>query len=208
MRNYSATTFVTVILALAMSMPTGAAVDTAPGQNKLLCFDGTTDGGFGGLCSLNSNGAKGPATLNNTDNISTGDYAGVYIQNSTVVGQQLSSITQLGYHYSGTITPTPGSLSLNLPIDVNGDHTTDFYAFIDAFYCPGNSGHVDVINDTNCGIYAGGVIFYPNWAAFVAAYPTATVASTALPFVIAERTPVEGPAIWTVGSVILGKPGK
>jgi hypothetical protein len=49
---------------LAVSMPASAsAPSTAPGQNKLVCFDGTTDGGFGGVCTLKANGAKGPATL-------------------------------------------------------------------------------------------------------------------------------------------------
>jgi len=200
-----------VALAAMLTMSTtssAAAVDTAPGQNKLQCFDGTTDGGFGGICTLKANGAKGPATLDNTDSNPNGDYSGVFIQNTTLSGQLLTSVTQLSYSYSGTTVPTPGDLSLNLPIDTNGDHVTDFYAFIDAFYCPGVGGHVDVIHDSACGIFAGGVVFYPNWAAFVSAYPGARVTSTALPFVIAERTPAEGPAFWTVSNVTLGKPGK
>jgi hypothetical protein len=191
-----------------MAFAAGNGVDTAPGQNKLLCFDGTTDGGFGGVCTLNSNGAKGPATLDNTANNPSGDYAGVYVQNTTMSGQPLSSITQLSYQYTGTISPLPGDLSLNVPIDTNNDHVTDFYAFIDAYYCPGTDGKVDVIHDANCGIWAGGVVFYSNWAAFVAAYPGAVVTSTALPFVIAERTPAEVPAVWRVNNVTLGKPGK
>jgi hypothetical protein len=205
--SISIRTFVAFGAILAMSIP-AFGVDTAPGQDKLLCFDGTTDGGFGGVCTLNSNGAKGPATLNNTDSNPAGDYAGVYIQSTTLSGQLLTSVKQLGYQYSGTTTPTPGDLSLNLPIDTDGNHVNDFYAFIDAFYCPGVGGKVDVIHDANCGIYAGGVLFYPNWAAFVAAYPGATIATTALPFVIAERTSAEGPALWTVKDVTLGKPGK
>jgi hypothetical protein len=75
---------------------------TAPGQNKLLCFDGTTDGGFGGVCTLKANGAKGPATLNNTDSNAAGDYAGVYYANTTMSGQALGAVTQPGYTYSGT----------------------------------------------------------------------------------------------------------
>src|SRR5258708_6147940 len=68
---------------------------TAPGQNKLLCFDGTTDGGFGGICTLKANGATGPATLDNTDSNPKGDYAGVYFANTTMTGQTLGNITQL-----------------------------------------------------------------------------------------------------------------
>jgi hypothetical protein len=201
--------YASLILALATMVAVSAApVPTAPGQNKLLCFDGTTDGGFGGTCTLKANGAKGPAYLDNTDSNAAGDYSGVYTQNTTLAGQTLGSVTHLGYKYSGTIVPKPGNLSLNVPVDTNGDGITDFYLFIDAFYCPGVSGAVDVIHDPACGIYVGGTTFFVNWAALVAAYPTATVATDALPFVIAERTPAEPSAFWTVSNVTLGKPGK
>lgn len=146
---------------------------TAPGQNKLQCFDGTTDGGFGGTCTLKANGAKGPATLNNTDTNAAGDYAGVYFANSTMTGQPLGSVTQLSYSYTGTTAQGPGDLSLNVPVNLTGGTTTDGYLFIDAFYCPGVRGNVDVINDSGCGMYYGGVTFYPNWAAFIAANPAA-----------------------------------
>ena len=175
-----------------------AAPSTAPGQNKLLCFDGTTDGGYGGVCSA-GNGAKGPATLNNTDSNPAGDYSGVYIQNSTLVGQLLKNVTQLGYNYTGTTTPTPGDLSLNLPLSTGG------YAYVDAYYCPGTSGVVDVINQSNCGIWYNNTE-YANWAALAAAYPTATVSDIA--FIVAERTPGEASAMWTVGNIKLGKAGK
>jgi hypothetical protein len=198
---------------LAIATALGAAPGhkpppVAPRQNKLLCFDGTTDGGFGGICTLKANGAKGPATLNNTDTNAAGDYAGVYYATTTMAGQPLGSITQLSYTYSGTTVPGPGNLSLNVPISTTGGSTTDAYLFIDAAYCPGVGGSVNVITDSACGIYYGGVTFYPNWAAVVAAYPAATVATDALPFVIAERTPAEGPALWTVANVTLGKPGR
>jgi hypothetical protein len=208
--------FVALAVLLAVSIASSAAADglsTAPGQNKLLCFDGTTDGGFGGICTLKANGAKGPATLNNTDSNPAGDYAGVYILDSTLFGQLLTGVTQLGYHYSGITVPTPGDLSLNLPVSITGGTATSAYAYIDAFYCPGVGGVVDVINDSNCGIWYGSPsppigVFYANWAAFVAAYPGARVATDNFMFVIAERTPAEGPAFWTVSNVKLGKGGK
>lgn len=209
-----ALTFVAVAAMLAVtSSAVAAGPSTAPGQNKLLCFDGTTDGGFGGICKLTSSGAKGPATLNNTDTNVNGDYSGVYILDSTLFGQPLSNVKQLSYNYSGSTVPTPGDLSLNLPVNITGGNTTDAYAYIDAFYCPGVVGQVNVITDPNCGIWYGSPsppvgIFYANWAAFAAAYPGATVATDAYMFVIAERTPAEGPAFWTVSNVKLGKGGK
>jgi|ERR1035437_1108053 hypothetical protein len=208
---FNAVTVAALAAALAVAMPAMAAgtpVSTPPGQNKLLCFDGTTDGGFGGICTLIGKGAKGPATLDNTDSNAAGDYSGVYIANTTLSGQLLSKVTQLSYNYTGTTVPTPGDLSLNVPLDTNNDGVTDLYAFIDAAYDPGTGGRVDVIHDVVCGIYVGGTDFYPNWAALVAAHPTWKVATDAVPFVIAERTPSEGPAFWTVSNVTLGKGGK
>jgi len=196
----------TVVVSLLASTAF-AAVSTAPGQDKLLCFSGTTDGiTYGGTCTLKGNGAKGPAVLSNTSSDPDGDYSGVYIQSSTLNGQLLSNVAQLGYTYSGTVTPTPGDLSLNVPLNLTGGTTTDAYAFIDAYYCPGTAGKVDVIHDSNCGIWVNGVE-YANWAALVTAYPTATVSSD-LAFIVAERTPSEPAATWTVSGVTLGKPGK
>lgn len=206
--------FAAVAGMLVMAIPAGATAPvTAPGQNKLLCFDGTTDGGFGGVCTLKANGAKGPATLDNTDTNPNGDYSGVFIQNTTITGQTLGNITQLGYTYSGITSPTPGDLSLNVPVDTDGNGKNDAYLFIDAFYCPGTSGVVNIISDATCGIFVNSVE-YPNWAALVAAHPTWTVTASGenfvgtLPFVIAERTPSEASAFWTVSNVMLGKGGK
>src|SRR5581483_11316517 len=91
------------------SIALAATNPAAPGQNKLVCFDGTTDGGYGGTCTV-SNGAKGPATLDNTDNNVNGDYAGVYIQNSNLMGEILGQVSQLSYSYTGTTAPMPGDL--------------------------------------------------------------------------------------------------
>lgn len=198
-------TYTAAVAMVSMALTASAAAPvTAPGQNKLQCFDGTTDGGFGGICTV-SNGAKGSATLDNTDTNPNGDYAGVYIENSTLLGQTLSNVTQLSYNYTGTVSPLPGDMSLNVPIDITGDSATDGYAFVDAYYCPGVGGFVDVINDPNCGIWFLGTE-YANWAALAAAYPAATVSDIA--FVIAERTPSEPAALWTVNNVKLGKAGK
>lgn len=195
---------------LAFALPAGAtAPSTAPGKNKLQCFDGTTENlGYGGTCTT-SNGAKGPATLTlNSDN-PNGDYAGVYTLESKVYGTALTNLTQLSYQYTGTIAPQPGNLSYNMPVNSTGTGTTtDAYLFIDAYYCPGVDGEVDILNDPNCGIYYNGVNFYANWAALVAAYPNATVAADNYVFIVAERTPSEPSAVWTVNNVKFGKPGK
>src|SRR5258708_3967691 len=128
MRNLilRATPLVTAMAILAVSLPVSAAAPaTAPGINKIQCFDGTTDGGFGGTCNLNSKGAKGQATLALNSSNPTGDYAGVYTLESKLYGTGLTNLTQLSYQYTGTIAPQPGNLSYNIPIDTNGDSVTD-----------------------------------------------------------------------------------
>jgi hypothetical protein len=198
-----------IIVVLAMAMPVSAAAPTtAPGQNKLQCFDGTTDGGFGGTCTLNSSGAKGSATLDLSSSDPAGDYAGVFTADSNLYGALLTDVTQVSYHYTGTIAPQPGNLSYNIPIDTDGDGSTEFYAFVDAFYCPGVNGVVDIVNDSVCVIYEGGVTPRANWADLLAANPGAKVATDNFVFVIAERTPSEPSAIWTVNNVKFGKAGK
>jgi hypothetical protein len=155
-----------IAVSAALTGMLGIAGVALAATNTLTCFSGTTDGGtpaYGGTCTINSNGT---VTLANTSSNPNGDYAGVYYSNSTLVGQSLSSVTQLGYTYTGTKTPTPTELSLNFLV---GPGNTD-YAYIDAFYCPGTAGVVDVIHDPVCGIWYQGVE-YANWAAFVAAHP-------------------------------------
>jgi hypothetical protein len=194
-----------------ITAPTGNpsfAVATAPGQNKLQCFAGPTDLTiYGGSCTINSNGAKGSATLDLSDGDADGEYAGVYTLESTVYGALLTDLTQLSYHYSASTTPLPGNLSYNIPIDEDGNGSTDFYAFVDAFYCPGTNGVVNITTDAACGIWAENVQ-YPNWAALLAAYPGARVATDAFVFVVAQRTPAEPLAVYTVSNVKFGKAGK
>ncbi len=204
-------TAATIASMFAFAIPAGASAPaTAPGQNKLVCFDGTTDVGsiYGGHCTLNSNGAKGSATLALNSTNPNGDYAGVYTLESKLYGTALSNVTQLSYQYTGTITPGPGNLSLNVPVSTTGGSVTDAYLFIDAAYCPGVGGLVDVIHDSNCGIYYNGTTFYPNWAAVIAAYPSAAIATDNFAFIVAERTPSEPAAVWTVNNVKFGKGGK
>lgn len=207
MKRFVSTAALISLFAFALTA-SAEAPSTAPGQNKLQCFDGTTDTGFGGICTLNSNGAKGSATLDLTSDSATGDYAGVYTLESKLYGTLLSDLTQLSYHYTVSIDPQPGNLSYNMPVDTNADGGTDAYLFIDAYYCPGVEGLVDIINDPNCGIYYNGTDFYANWAALLAAYPDAMVATDQYVFIVAERTPSEPSAVYTVNNVKFGKAGK
>lgn len=185
-----------------------SAQATGSGQsNKLQCFAGPTDGSaYGGVCTLTGSGANVKAVLNNTDNNPNGDYSGIYLPATSLSGAPLKKVTQLGYTYTsaGNVMPTPGSLSLNVPIDTDGNGATDYYAFIDAAYCPGTGGVVDVIRDANCGIYLNNN-YYANWAALVAAYPAAKIATDDVPFIIAERTPGQQAVSWTITNVKLGK---
>jgi hypothetical protein len=175
----------------------GTASIALAASNTLTCFSGTTDGGtYGGTCTL---GPGGTATLANNSSNPNGDYSGVYYSNSTLQGQTVSSVTQLGYHYTGTKTPTPTELSLNFTI------STGDTVFVDAAYCPGVGGTVDVINDPACGIYVNGSTFYPNWAAFVASLPGGTTI-TDTPFIVAERVPSDVSQTWTVSNLQLGGP--
>jgi hypothetical protein len=172
------------------------------GGNPLRCFDGTTDtangqtGGavYGGVCARTANGA----VLDNSAAVGSGDYSGVYYKTSSLSGKLLGDVTQLSFNYTGV--PTAGSPRISLPIDVTGNGTTDFYAFIGAFYCNDGAGLVDPIHDSTCTIfYTGGPVSGdPNWAAFVAAHPTWHVG--AIPFVIADDA-----GLWTVSNVHLGE---
>jgi len=193
----------------AASAPFAAPPATAPGKNKLKCFDGPSEGApQGGACTIQGRGAMGPATLDVSSTDPDGDYAGVYYQEGSIYGAELGDIKQLSFHYVANDDDLgPGNLSLNIPIDEDGDGTTEQYAFIDVFYCPGTDGVVDAIEDDACGIWYNS-IQYTNWDAFVAAFPDALIATDNFAFVIAERTPTENAASYRVNAVKIGKPGR
>ena len=187
------------VFSVAVALGTAQSAAAANASSQLLCFDGTTDtangdtGGavYGGVCTRTANGA----ILNNSVPVGSGDYSGVYYATSSLSGKTLGQVTQLSFNYTGV--PTAGSPRISLPIDVTGDGTTDFYAFIGAFYCNDGAGLVDPIHDSTCQIFVGSESF-ANWAAFVAAHPTWHVG--AIPFVIADDA-----GLWTVSNVHLGE---
>jgi hypothetical protein len=188
----------TAVVAIGVAVPvalgaTQPAAPTVPG-NKLTCFDGKSEGTiYGGKCTVNKYGV---ATLNNSGGDPDGEYSGVYLQNSNLVGKAIRTVNQLGFSYTGDAV-TAGSPRISLGIDTNRDSKNDVFAFISAFYCNDGAGNVDVINDPTCTIFIGNEV-YANWAAMVAAHPEYRVGYT--PFVIADD-----PGKWTVFNVKLGK---
>ena len=195
-----------VVAALATAL-TGAIAGTAGAQSgpsvnfslssRLTCFDGTTDGGFYGLCSTKA----GYAVLDNVTNDATGatnpsdQYSGVYVKNNSVVGKAIGAVKALGFSYIGT--PTAGSPRISLGIDTNGGGAWDDFAFISAAQCNDGARTVDAIHDPTCTINLGSHT-YDNWAALVAAHPEYRVGYT--PFVIADD-----PGVWKLFNVNLGQ---
>ncbi len=187
---------VAVLVALALA---STAIAGSENGNKIQCFDGTTDGGFNGTCTLTAEGATldtvdGDADPNNA-------YAGVYLQNSNLDGKLVSKINKLAFTFDGS-GAAGGSPRFSIPIDEDDDGTTEAYAFVDTLGCNDsspNSGTLDAIDDPTC-LVAYGATVYPNWAAFASANPTYRVASDALSFVIVDQ-----PGEFTITNVQLGK---
>ena len=198
-----------VLAACSENLPTDATANLDPSYasenaanpatqgNKLQCFDGETEGGPAnvGECTLIENGAEILVP-------ELGSYAGVYINNTNLDGKLLSDINKLAFTYEGTGT-TGGAPRITFPIDLTGDGNWDDFVSADAIGCTDGtlmSGTVDVINDETClvSLNSGGT--YPNWDAFVAAYPNATVATDAVSFIIVDQ-----PGEFTITNVQLGR---
>jgi hypothetical protein len=187
-----------MLVALIALVLASVALAGSENGNKLQCFDGTTDGGFNGTCTLTADGA----VLNATDGDANpnNNYAGVYILKSNLEGRALSHVHNLSFGYAGS-TASGGSPRFSIPIDENGDGTTEAYAFIDTLGCNDgspNAGTLDAIKDSSCLVAYGNTV-YANWAAFAEANPSYQVAD-AIPFVIVDQ-----PGAFTVTDVRLGK---
>ena len=189
---------IALVFVLALVL-TSVAVAGSENGNKLLCFDGTTDGGFNGVCTPTEDGA----TLNTIDGDldPNNNYAGVYIQNTNLDNRLLSHVHNLSFTYAGS-GATGGSPRFSIPIDEDGDGTTEAYAFVDTLGCNDgspNSGTLDVIRDSTCSVGYGSTV-YANWDAFATANPTYRIASDALTFIIVDQ-----PGLFEVTDVRLGK---
>ncbi len=193
MRNYLIGAIALVVLAL------GSAAFAAPGSgNRLYCFQGS-DEGYNGTCTLTKDGAVIDTTDGDSD--PNNNYAGVYVGNSKLEGLLIGEVEKLSFSYTGSPV-VGGSPRFSIPIDTNGDGTTEAYAFVDAVGCNDGQGTVDVIGDASCLVSYGGVT-YANWAAFVTANPTYRIASDAVTFIIVDQ-----PGDFTITNVELRqKPG-
>ena len=154
--------------------------------DKILCFDGTTDGGFNGVCKLTARGAD-LNTFDGDDNPNN-NYAGVFPKKNRLAGVKLSKVKELSFSYAGG-PPTGGSPRFSIAIDADGDGTLDAFAFVDVNGCNDGDGFVgtlDVIHDQTCTIsYATET--HSNWAAFAAAHPTARIARDQVTFAIDDQ---------------------
>jgi hypothetical protein len=187
------------LVALLALVFASVALAGSENGNKLQCFDGTSDGGFNGVCTLTADGATLDTIDGDAD--SNNNYAGVYIQNSNLDGRLLSHVKNLSFTYDGS-TATGGSPRFSIPIDEDGDGTTEAYAFVDTLGCndgSADSGTLDVIHDSTCSVAYGATV-YPSWDAFASANPTYRIASDALTFVIVDQ-----PGVFDVSNVRLGK---
>lgn len=113
-----------------------------------------------------------------------GEYAGVYVKPQNPAKNQrgfLLSAADFSFSHSGDTAG--GAPRFSIPIDEDGNGTTEAYAFIDANSC-GNTGVVST-NASNCVVYYGAGV-YANWDAFAAAHPTYRI-SEDIPFVIADQ---------------------
>lgn len=187
-----------VAIATALMFSSAALADrtTAPGQNKLLCFDGPSEGyGYGGTCTVTSGPkSKQVAQLTTNGGNPAGEYAGVYFAKGPLDGKTLGQVANLSFSYSGSPAGA-GAPRFSVPIDFDGNGTWDLFAFVSAYYCSDGAGRVDVVNDATCTIYVGAESF-SNWAAFAAAHPTWRIAKDAVTFIIADE-----PGQWAITDV-------
>jgi hypothetical protein len=139
-------------------------------------------------------------------------YAGIYPADQKLRGKLLTSVRELDFSYAGG-NPQGGSPRWSIPIDCvqspeyvgvvevtpcTTDGVREQYAFADAVTCNDGDANVGTLNgedQENCPwTYLG--VTYPNWAAFVAAYPGGRIAKTepngggdSFYFVIIDRGP-------------------
>jgi hypothetical protein len=188
------------VLLLAFSAGTvmAAAPGTAPGQNKIVCFQSGA-----ATCTVNTNGAKGSVTFKVTGPGAASAYYVGY--NASVYGVKLSSLSLLSFQYTGNAA-TAGAPRFSIPIDQNNDGYTEAFAFVPAVSCNNGQGKVDVIGDSTCLVYYApdGVTGWANWAAFAAAHPTYEVAELDnYVFPTADEV-----GTWTLSQLVIGKSGK
>jgi hypothetical protein len=199
------------IFALVLSAVLLGNGGTAVAANPLLCFSGTTDGGFNGTCTLTASGAI--LNTNDGDADPNNAYAGVYYAQSTLPGEPLEAASVISFTYAASAgtTASGGSPRVSIGIDENNNGTRESYAFVDTLGCNNGSPNNGTLSfsDTTCTVsYFGpgapvGGESWVNWAAFAAAHPTWKISENTVddvPFVVVDQ-----PGLWTVSNVQLGQ---
>ena len=208
----------------AVALATAATAGGPPVSSEMLKFFS----GGAGTIAWSSDGGSSTAGDNQALRISGTtqgtDYAGAYATAATskdvLLSQFTASFDIKGYEGAG-------SPRISLPVDTNGDTTTDVWAYLSASYCSGNArtpagagfAHVD-FQQSGCTIYtssatvlnglsdpleATGSITY-QWGGFTFAVTDAgpragwTVASDEQPFLILD----EAPAVSYVDNLTIG----
>jgi hypothetical protein len=154
-----------IVFALVASLAIAGTVTAAP--NKLRTF-GTGD--------VTVTGTRSASIVNGV-----GEYGGVYVVGKSTYKRTLADV-DFSFMSAGAVGG--GAPRFSLPIDTNGDKTTDGYAFIDVNSCGGST--LVSTSSATCMVYFNTEPApYANWDAFAAAHPTWTT-SQDIPFVIAD----------------------
>jgi hypothetical protein len=184
---------------------------------KLRTFAGPTDAPGSG-CTGQANRFRSQDGAEVRTDVTVGSdpvpcsYAGVYPADQKLRGKLLAKVAELDFSYAGGAAQG-GSPRWSIPIDeclvtqegapgtpypCKTDGVREEYAFADAINCNDGDTNVGTLNgeDQEACLWTYKGVSYPNWAAFVAAYPGAKVArkeiggtSDAFYFVIIDRGP-------------------
>jgi hypothetical protein len=93
--------------------------------------------------------------------------------------------------------------SLRIPIDTNGDGTTEITMFIPASLCEDGAGNVDVTGEPDCFVFdSRSSAPYTGMAGYIAANPGFRVATDGYAHIRAHAS-----GLWTISNVSLGRPG-
>ena len=163
--------------------------------------------GFGGVGAVAAaNGqlqAFGTGTVTITGDAATilnasGQYGGVYTKSKSQSGMLLNVVT---FSFVSTGDVGGGAPRFSIPINTDGGvGNVAGYAFLDAAGCLGASGDTTTVSTASSTCRVNFLSQdYANWAALAAAFPTARIAQSRVPFIIADA-----PGSYAVNSIDLG----
>lgn len=189
--------------AAAVTLAAGMFASVFASGHQLKCFQGTGDGdGSNGTCVLSADGQSAVVNTIDGDSNPNNAYGGVYYETTSLSGKYVGEVDAFSFDYVGT-GAAGGSPRATLPIDKDGDGTTETYVSADVFGCTSGTsgaGTVDIVHDLTCIITENiGGPSYENWAAYVEANPTYRVTQGALPFIIVDQ-----PGEFTLSNVVIG----